>query len=247
MPETYGVQPGSLKEALSKSTCHLWENKGLRLQVTNSKVINEQSATDRRYRCVISDGKYSIQGLIDARCNAYLEANGFARFSIITVKLFTVAKTLKRIVLISDLTVDVPKTERISSDLTSLDTYFDQHPEEDTATSVTGNQGALLSNSPQPQQQPQKAKQAPNQQSRGRGPERPVNPIESLSPYQNNWTIKGRISYKGEIRTWSNSRGEGKLFNVNFLDESDEIRATAFNDMADKFYNLLEEWSYISA
>ncbi|PSK41559.1 hypothetical protein C7M61_001244 [Candidozyma pseudohaemuli] len=247
MSETYGVQPGSLKEALSSSTCHLWEGKGLRLQVTNSKVINEQSATERRYRCVISDGKYSIQGLIDARCNAYLEANGFARYSIITVKQYTVARTLKRIVLISDLLVDVPRTERISSDLTSLDTYFDQHPDEDTATSVTGNQGNLLSNSPQPQppqqqqQQQQQQPQKPNQQTRGRGPERPVNPIESLSPYQNNWTIKGRISYKGEIRTWSNSRGEGKLFNVNFLDESDEIRATAFNDMADKFYNLLEE------
>lgn len=240
MTEAYGVVPGTLKEALSRSTCHLWHGKGLRVQVTNSKVINELSATDRRYRCVLSDGQYLIQGLMDSRCNAYLEANGFARFSVITINQYTIAKTMKRILLIADLTVDVPKADRIAADLTSLDQYFDEHPNEDIATGV--------SNGNTPQQQPQQPQplapapvaQKPNQQAK-RGPERPVNPIESLSPYQNNWTIKGRVSYKGDVRTWSNAKGEGKLFNVNFLDESDEIRATAFNEMADKLYNLLEE------
>ena len=233
MAEQYGVVPGTLKEALSRSTCHLWHGKGLRVQVTNSKVINESSATERRYRCVLSDGRYSVQGLIDSRCNAYLEANGFTRYSIITINQYTIAKTMKRILLIADLTVDVPKAERIASDVTSLDQYFDQNPAEDIATGVVSN-GTPQQTTPQPQ--------APAVQSkRLAAPERPVNPIESLSPYQNNWTIKGRVSYKSDVRTWSNAKGEGKLFNVNFLDESDEIRATAFNDMADKFYNLLQE------
>lgn len=233
MAEQYGVVPGTLKEALSRSTCHLWHGKGLRVQVTNSKVINESSATERRYRCVLSDGRYSVQGLIDSRCNAYLEANGFTRYSIITINQYTIAKTMKRILLIADLTVDVPKAERIASDVTSLDQYFDQNPAEDIATGVVSN-GTPQQTTPQPQ--------APAAQSkRLAAPERPVNPIESLSPYQNNWTIKGRVSYKSDVRTWSNAKGEGKLFNVNFLDESDEIRATAFNDMADKFYNLLQE------
>lgn len=244
MAETYGVVPGLLKEALSKSTSDMWHGKGLRVQVTNSKVISEQKTTERRYRLVLSDGKYSIQGLLDSRCNAYLEANGFTKYSIVTIKQFTIAKTLKRILLISDLVVDVPKAERISADLVSLDTYFDQNPHEDIATGVVGSNTPQKSNTPQPPALSNHGSngssyQMPNQQTRG--PERPVNPIESLSPYQNNWTIKGRVSYKGEIRTWSNSRGEGKLFNVNFLDESDEIRATAFNDMAEKFYNFLEE------
>lgn len=231
MTEQYGVVPGTLKDALSRSTCHLWHGKGLRVQVTNSKVINESSASEKRYRCVLSDGKYSIQGLIDSRCNSYLEANGFTRYSVITINQYTIAKTMKRILLIADLVVEVPKADRIASDLTSLDQYFDQNPDEDIATGVAGG------NTPQ-SLTPQPAAPKPAQNTR---PERPVNPIESLSPYQNNWTIKGRLSYKGDIRTWSNAKGEGKLFNVNFLDESDEIRATAFNEMADKFYNLLKE------
>ncbi|XP_064619964.1 replication protein A 70 kDa DNA-binding subunit-like [Lineus longissimus] len=67
-----------------------------------------------------------------------------------------------------------------------------------------------------------------------------VHPIDSLTPYQNRWQIRARVSQKSGIRTWSNSRGEGRLFSVNFVDESGEIRATGFNDAVDKFYELLE-------
>ncbi|RKP31947.1 replication factor-a protein [Metschnikowia bicuspidata] len=234
MTETYGIVPGTLKEALSKSTCHLWRGKGLRVQVTNSKVINESSAAERRYRCVLSDGKYSIQGLIEHQCNAYIEANGFARFSIVTINQYSFAKTVKRILVVSSLTVDVPKAERISSDLINLDPFFNENPSEDIAAQVPSANAQQQNATPQPQAPKPAAPSRPRNDC-------PVNPIESLSPYQNNWTIKGRVSYKGDIRTWSNSKGEGKLFNVNFLDESEEIRATAFNEMADKFANILEE------
>lgn len=69
----------------------------------------------------------------------------------------------------------------------------------------------------------------------------PVYPIEALSPYQNKWTIKARVTLKTDIKHWSNARGDGKLFSVNLLDESGEIRATAFNDAVDRFYPLLQE------
>ncbi|XP_015754913.1 PREDICTED: replication protein A 70 kDa DNA-binding subunit-like [Acropora digitifera] len=80
-----------------------------------------------------------------------------------------------------------------------------------------------------------------NQQvSRGGNNPKPVYPISSLTPYQNRWTIRVRVTSKSNIRTWSNSKGEGRLFNVDFVDESGEIRATGFNDVVDKFYELLE-------
>ncbi|XP_015111159.1 replication protein A 70 kDa DNA-binding subunit [Diachasma alloeum] len=65
-------------------------------------------------------------------------------------------------------------------------------------------------------------------------------PIGALSPYQNRWVIKARVSSKSAIRTWSNSRGEGKLFNMDLLDESGEIRCTAFREAVDKFYDIIE-------
>ncbi|XP_013419280.1 replication protein A 70 kDa DNA-binding subunit isoform X2 [Lingula anatina] len=67
-----------------------------------------------------------------------------------------------------------------------------------------------------------------------------VYPITALTPYQNRWTIRARLTNKSNIRTWSNSRGEGKLFSMTFTDESGEIRATAFKAEVDKFYDILE-------
>lgn len=67
-----------------------------------------------------------------------------------------------------------------------------------------------------------------------------VHPISSLTPYQNRWTIRARVTNKTPIRTWNNSRGEGKLFSMDLLDESGEIRATAFNDAVDKFFDMIE-------
>ncbi|OBA19610.1 replication factor-a protein [Metschnikowia bicuspidata var. bicuspidata NRRL YB-4993] len=237
MSDTHGVTPGALKEALSKSTSHKWAGKPIRVQVTNLKVINEQNLAERRYRCVFSDGQNSIQGLLDSHCNTYLEANGFTKFSVISIDKFTMAKTMKRILIVSALTVEVPKAERLGHEVTPLDPYFDQNPQEDMAMAAFGAAAQGAAAAPQAAAVPPPA--APR--AKPAGPSRPVNPIESLSPYQNNWTIKGRVLYKGDIRTWSNAKGEGKLFNVNFLDESDEIRATAFNEMADKYFHLLEE------
>ncbi|OLL22101.1 Replication factor A protein 1 [Neolecta irregularis DAH-3] len=68
-----------------------------------------------------------------------------------------------------------------------------------------------------------------------------IYPIEGLSPYQNKWTIKARVTFKSEIKHWHNQRGEGKLFSVHLLDESGEIKATGFNDQCDSFYEVLQE------
>lgn len=54
------------------------------------------------------------------------------------------------------------------------------------------------------------------------------------------WTIRVRATAKPQVRNYSNSRGSGKLMSVEFVDKSGEIRATAFNEAADKFGPIIE-------
>lgn len=75
-----------------------------------------------------------------------------------------------------------------------------------------------------------------------------IHPIEGLSPFTHKWTIKARVTLKSDIKTWHKQNSDGKLFSVNLLDESGEIKATGFNAQCDDFYDLLQEGSvyYIS-
>lgn len=60
--------------------------------------------------------------------------------------------------------------------------------------------------------------------------------------------IKARVTTKSPVRTWANARGEGKLFSIDLIDESGEIRATAFKEQCDKFYDMIEvTWRNILA
>ncbi|KAG4093893.1 replication factor-a protein [Neocallimastix lanati (nom. inval.)] len=66
-------------------------------------------------------------------------------------------------------------------------------------------------------------------------------PIKSLSPYQNRWTIRAKAINKSPIKQWSNARGTGKLFSVILMDDSSEIKVTAFNEACDRFHEIIQE------
>ncbi|KAI3883590.1 hypothetical protein MKX03_016272, partial [Papaver bracteatum] len=68
-----------------------------------------------------------------------------------------------------------------------------------------------------------------------------IHPLVSRNPYQGNWTIKVRLTSKGNLRTYKNARGEGCVFNVELIDQDGtQIQATMFNEAVNKFYNKFE-------
>jgi replication factor A1 len=73
----------------------------------------------------------------------------------------------------------------------------------------------------------------------GGGPR--ITPILQLNMYQNRFTIKGRVTSKSDIKSWSNARGEGTLSSLEVLDAGGtDIRITMFKEAVDKWHNYFE-------
>lgn len=60
-----------------------------------------------------------------------------------------------------------------------------------------------------------------------------VIPLKKLNPYQNRWTIRARVTSKGDLRTYSNARGEGKVFSFDLCD-AEGGEASALIDAGNK-------------
>ncbi|PXF44836.1 Replication protein A 70 kDa DNA-binding subunit [Gracilariopsis chorda] len=61
-------------------------------------------------------------------------------------------------------------------------------------------------------------------------------PIQNINPYQNGWTIRGRCTYKSDLRKFQNARGEGQVISFELTDESGSIRITGFTQRAPEIY-----------
>jgi len=126
---------------------------------------------------------------------------------------------------------------------------FDVKKEDENKTyPTTISSNGFYGSKPEPQQPPERSmpshNKAPSSSAHAN-----IYPIEAITPYSHKWTIKARCTSKSDIKTWHNRNGEGKLFSVNLLDDSGEIRATGFNDQCDQLYDLFQQGNvyYISS
>ncbi|SCV02761.1 LAME_0H05006g1_1 [Lachancea meyersii CBS 8951] len=219
--------------------------------------------TNRKNLIVISDGVYRVKALLrnDAVRKARdMQLNVGDIFRMTRGEPAIVKEKKKYVVLIDDIEVLEQGAEIRGPGCDLIDVYLSANPGEVVSLDEFAQPPAPAPAAvPEPGQQQNAQQQyqntpqyAPQQEQYNGGrsgtiqpsssqKSRPIFAIEQLSPYQNMWTIKARVSFKGDIKTWSNQKGEGKLFNVNLLDTSGEIRATAFNDNAVKYYEVLQE------
>ncbi|KAK2145994.1 hypothetical protein LSH36_641g01037 [Paralvinella palmiformis] len=225
------------------------------LQVLGSKMIAGSGGADR-YRLLLSDGKYSHSSAMLATQLNNLVINGeMETFTVIQLEKY-ICNTIqpgRRVMILLEVTI-------IASGATVGKKIG--NPQQFKA-GQTSNEQAQSENKPVVQQPVQNSR-TPLSSNMNNGPATPhrglssgmkvsqnapntpggtpgkVHPISSLTPYQNRWCIKARVTNKSAVRTWSNSRGEGKLFNMTLLDDSGEIRATAFKNEVDKFYDMIE-------
>ncbi|XBW36073.1 hypothetical protein QEN19_001648 [Hanseniaspora menglaensis] len=219
----------------------------------NSIKSRKNSETKKNHVLTVTDGEYVVKTFLkdsaidqfrenfDLRKGAYIYAENVNAVIIADRRKFSMAIGKYEIldydhVLDDNLVMLEEKFDELKkiSDIPSYNAHpFDLGGASETPKETTPNQTSINSSATMTKDAPLVKRKLPA--------DRSLMAIELLSSYQNNWAIKARVSFKSDVKTWSNQRGSGSLFNVHFLDETGEIRATGFNDACTKFSELLQE------
>ncbi|GAP89554.1 putative replication factor-a protein 1 [Rosellinia necatrix] len=201
-----------------------------------------------RYRVVLSDIRNYVQCMLATQANHVIHDGQLARGCIVRIKAYQANSVKgKNILIILDLEV---ATELGNNDRIGEPLPFEAKPQTadtpaapSTTIGGSGFYGVKAESSAPIKSEPMSSRMGPGIGGAGSNTRGNIviYPIESLSPYAHKWTIKARVTAKSEIKTWHKTSGQGKLFSVNLLDESGEIKATGFNEQCDAFYDVLQE------
>ncbi|KAI0885655.1 replication factor-a protein [Annulohypoxylon maeteangense] len=204
----------------------------------------QQNATGQqpeRYRVVLSDIRNYVQCMLATQANHVIHDSSLVRGALVRVKSYQANMVKgKNILIILDL--DVASELGVHDRIGEPQAFEAKSESANTAIGGTNFYGAKTESSAPVKSEPMSSRMGGGGSTANHGNGNIViYPIEALSPYAHKWTIKARVSQKSDIKTWHKASGEGKLFSVNFLDESGEIKATGFNEQCDQYYDMLQE------
>ncbi|XP_011405065.2 PREDICTED: replication protein A 70 kDa DNA-binding subunit-like [Amphimedon queenslandica] len=238
-----------------------------RLQILGIKGFTNDSRGGgaQKYRIQVSDGIHCGAGMLATQLNEKITSNEISKYCIVRVdKMLINSIGAKKVMIFIKLTVlysaqDVGgmlgTPRQLNSDSTDSNSVTPTVKDEPLARPPLAQRSqvgvAPAPVAPQPIQTPPRFYGNSAQRTGGMGGAsnlmqspgggtKNVVPITALNPYQNKWTIKARVTSKPPLRHYNNSRGEGRILTLEFVDHSGEIRATAFNEDADRFFPNVE-------
>ncbi|KAK3174820.1 hypothetical protein OEA41_002066 [Lepraria neglecta] len=206
------------------------------LQCVQVKPLAGQQGAPERFRVVFSDINNFVQSMLATQANHVVHEGKLRKGCFVRLKSYQANQVKgKRIIIVLDLDVleELGECEKIGNPI-ALESKSEEDEKPQSTTIATNG---FYGNKPAQQQQ----SLASRTNASSPAAHANIYPIEALSPYAHKWTIKARCTHKSEVKTWHNKNGEGKLFSVNLLDESGEIKATAFTDQVDTLYDAFQE------
>ncbi|KAE8146267.1 hypothetical protein BDV25DRAFT_162858 [Aspergillus avenaceus] len=217
------------------------------VQCVQIKSLPSQQNNQERYRAVFSDISNYVQTMLATQINPFVTSGLLRKGCFVRLKAFQANSVKgKKILIILDLEIlqELGEAEKIGEPKALENRTEEDEKTQPTTISSNGFYGSKVQGT-----QTQVGNRAPQPKPATTSTHATIYPIEAISPYSHKWTIKARCTSKSNIRTWHNKNSEGKLFSVNLLDDSGEIRATGFNDQCDVLYNIFQEGSvyYISS
>ncbi|PWY65649.1 replication factor-a protein [Aspergillus heteromorphus CBS 117.55] len=216
------------------------------VQCVHIKPLPPQQNNQERYRAVFSDISNYVQTMLATQLNPIVTGGVLRKGCFVRLKSFQANSVKgKKILVIIDLEVlqELGEAEKIGEPKPLETKTDDDEKNQPTTISSSGFYGSKIQGT-----QVQTGMRVQSARPALGSAHATIYPIEAISPYSHKWTIKARCTSKSTIKTWHNRNTEGKLFSVNLLDDSGEIRATGFNDQCDMLYDIFQEGNvyYIS-
>ncbi|KAL7413747.1 hypothetical protein BDY24DRAFT_414880 [Mrakia frigida] len=232
------------------------------LQVLSVKKVpaNGAAGSPDRYRLILSDGDHFMQSMLATQLNEHVDSGVIDRNSVIKITGFALNNVQqRRLLIVLDVEGVAQGGEKIGEPKNIDHAINPNNAQAQAPTTSAASAPAAAAAKPAPAARggftggAAAARGGASSTSGARGgrgggggsarggDHGPLYPIEGLSPYQNKWTIKARVTQKSDVKVWSNARGEGKLFSVTLMDETGEIKATGFNEAVESFFELLQE------
>ncbi|XP_008794277.2 replication protein A 70 kDa DNA-binding subunit B-like [Phoenix dactylifera] len=198
------------------------------VQVVDLKPIGSSST---RFTFMASDGKAKLKAMLPSHFSSEIHSGNLQNLGLIQILDYTcnaIPNQTEKALIVTKCEVVSPSLEmEIKSDVKEVESGILLKPKQEAVS--------------------KSAAQIVDEQRRNSAPSarmamtRRVHPLVSLNPYQGNWTIKVRVTNKGNLRSYKNARGEGLVFNIELTDEDGtQIQATMFNEAASKFYPKFE-------
>ncbi|KAI3733205.1 hypothetical protein L1987_64425 [Smallanthus sonchifolius] len=220
------VSPGAISSIMSNPN----PDSSVDLSEIVVQVLDIKSAGNR-YTFTVTDGKNKLKAILQSSLSSEVINGNIQNLVLIRITDYTLNdipnKNEKYLIVTKCEAVSPPLEAEIKAEVKSEDTGIVLKPKQEV---VTKSAAQIIHE--------QNGNMAPAART---SMTRRVHPLASLNPYQGNWTIKVRLTAKGTMRHYKNSRGEGCVFNVELTDEDGtQIQATMFNEAARKFFDVFE-------